>query len=269
MNVTDYLKRLGITGPIEPTTENLRLLHSSHLDKVPFENLDILLGKTIELSQPRLYEKIVTDHRGGFCYELNGLFYWLLSSLGYDVSMLAARVYNGTEFGLTFDHMLLLVRGFEEPLLVDVGFGDSFREPLILNSKMQHQASGSFQLTEDNDGFTINKSKGGAKAEPDITFDLTNYQLSDFEGMCTYQQTSEQSFFKQKSLCTIPTASGRMTISKDRLITSSLLTGQKQEKTIESEGELRQLLREHFGISLPEDVELNRLLEYAKKTMSI
>lgn len=81
MNVSDYLKRIGICHAIEPTLSNLRRLHLSHMRSVPFENLDIHMGNVIELSLPKLYKKIVVDRRGGFCYELNGLFYWLLALL--------------------------------------------------------------------------------------------------------------------------------------------------------------------------------------------
>ena len=83
MTVDAYLERIGYWGTWAPTAETLRQLHRAHLYAVPFENLDIPLGRPITLSLPVLYEKIVGRHRGGFCYELNTLFGWLLEQLGF------------------------------------------------------------------------------------------------------------------------------------------------------------------------------------------
>jgi len=95
---------------------------------VPFENLDIHLKRPIVLEDNALFDKIVTRKRGGFCYELNGLFAALLRALGFDVVMLSAGVANPErEFGPDFDHMALLVT-LEQSWLADVGFGDSFVE---------------------------------------------------------------------------------------------------------------------------------------------
>jgi arylamine N-acetyltransferase len=96
---------------------------------VPFENLDIPLGHPIVLSLPSFYDKIVRRRRGGFCYELNGLFGWLLEQLGFAVLMLSALVFHGVPPGPEFDHLVLLIE-MEERLIADVGFGDSFLEPL-------------------------------------------------------------------------------------------------------------------------------------------
>ena len=86
-------------------------LHIHNRYGYPFENLDIPKRNKIILEENRIYEKIVVCGRGGFCYELNGLFCWLLRSLGFTVSMVSARVYMPTKnrFAPEFDHMVLLV----------------------------------------------------------------------------------------------------------------------------------------------------------------
>src|SRR5260221_12505984 len=104
MDVAAYLERIGYTGPLAPNAGALRALHVAHLYTVPFENLDIGLGRPLSLELPALFDKIVTRRRGGFCYELNGLFAWLLQSLGYGVTPLSARTKSpdgsfGPEFG--------------------------------------------------------------------------------------------------------------------------------------------------------------------------
>jgi N-hydroxyarylamine O-acetyltransferase len=125
MNVEDYLQRLGYNGDRIPNAETLRNLHHAHLLAVPFENLDIHLGRPIVLDEKSLYEKIVRRRRGGFCYEANGLFAALLRELGFNVALLSARVMDGGKLGPEFDHLTLLVQ-LEERWLADVGFGDSF-----------------------------------------------------------------------------------------------------------------------------------------------
>ena len=147
MEINTYLERIGYSGSREPTVETLRQLHRVHMLSVPFENLDIHLGYPIGLSLPSFFDKIVRRRRGGFCYELNGLFGWLLEQLGFKVVMLSVRVFNGTQPGPEFDHLILLIK-LEENLIADVGFGDSFLEPLLLDTSEEDvQFDRSYRLT--------------------------------------------------------------------------------------------------------------------------
>ncbi len=131
MDAAAYLQRINYDGPLAPSAETLRQLHLAHLLSVPFENLSIHRHEPIVLNDDALFEKIVRRRRGGFCYELNGVFAALLRSLGFNVTMLSAEVANNEgEFGEPFDHMTLMVT-LDERWLADVGFGDSFREPLL------------------------------------------------------------------------------------------------------------------------------------------
>src|SRR6266478_8207742 len=110
MDIRAYLQRLDYTGAIAPNAETLRLLQLAHLRAVPFENLSIHSREPIVLDDRALFEKIVSRRRGGFCYELNGLFAALLRALGFEVEMLSARVATAEEsVGPDFDHMTLLV----------------------------------------------------------------------------------------------------------------------------------------------------------------
>src|SRR2546428_2058661 len=128
MDTKAYLERIGYGGRTRPSPDVLRRLHLKHLLSIPFENLDIHIGRPIILSEKAFYDKIIKHHRGGFCYELNGLFATLLDELGFKVSMLSARVaQNGGGLSPDFDHMTLLVQ-LEHPWLVHVGFGDPFPE---------------------------------------------------------------------------------------------------------------------------------------------
>src|SRR3954469_4622706 len=110
MDLQAYLRRINYPGNQAPTAAILCELHRAHLLAVPFENLDIHLGRAISLNQDALFNKIVTRRRGGFCYELNGLFALLLRGLGFEVTLLAAGVARADGgFGPEFDHMTLHV----------------------------------------------------------------------------------------------------------------------------------------------------------------
>src|SRR5690242_9646293 len=130
LDVRAYLDRIGYSGGIEATAENLRALHRAHLLTVPFENLDISVGRKIVVDQEAILKKIVELRRGGFCYELNGAFAALLRALGFRVTLLSARVAreSGDE-GPEFDHLALLV-DLEDPWLADVGFGELFLQAI-------------------------------------------------------------------------------------------------------------------------------------------
>ena len=133
MRAKAYLERIGYRGRIRPSTDVLRRLHRKHLLSIPFENLDIHLGRPIILNKNSFYDKIIKHHRGGLCYELNGLFATLLDEFGFKVSMLSARVpMKSGGVSPEFDHMTLVVQ-LKHPWLVDVGFGDSFAEPKRLD----------------------------------------------------------------------------------------------------------------------------------------
>src|SRR2546422_9120029 len=139
VDIAAYLRRIGYTGPIVPTLETLREIHRAHLLAVPFENLDIPLGRPIVCDEDTFVRKIVERRRGGFCYEMNGAFAALLRAIGFRVTLLSARVPqpDGSD-GPEFDHLTLRV-DIEEPWLADVGFGDSFMEPLRLKTGIEQE----------------------------------------------------------------------------------------------------------------------------------
>ncbi|MBI3162163.1 MAG: arylamine N-acetyltransferase, partial [Chloroflexi bacterium] len=150
MDVSSYLDRINYHGSTEPTIETLRGLHRAHLLTVPFENLDIQRGRRIVLDEAALFEKIVVNRRGGFCYELNSLFTSLLRQMGFDVTVFSANVLHGG-IPAEIDHLTLLIQ-LEERWIADVGFGDSSRLPLRLDfDGEQHGADSTYRLTRADD----------------------------------------------------------------------------------------------------------------------
>jgi N-hydroxyarylamine O-acetyltransferase len=255
MNVDAYLKRIHYTGSLEPTVETLRELHVAHLLNVPFENLDIHAQRPIILEQSSLFEKIVVQNRGGFCYELNGIFTWLLRSMGFDVTLLSARVSaSDGNFGPEYDHLALRV-DLEESWLADVGFGDSFREPLHLKESIeQQQTLGTYRLRTAADDWFYDAIAESGQWQSQYSFTLQARELTEFVEMCHYQQTSPDSSFTKRIVCTKATQDGRVTLRNDRLITTR--NGHKSEMPILGEVEFHDLLLQKFGIELPHDVRI-------------
>lgn len=250
MDIQTYLERIDYAGSLEPTAETLRQLQVAHLLTVPFENLGIHAHEPIVLDDESLFRKIVGRRRGGFCYELNGLFAALLRSLGFEVAMLSAQVANAEgNFGPDFDHMALMVT-IGERWLVDVGFGDSFVEPLLLDERAsQVQGDRAYRVAVDGERLVVmQRSEGGASDEwkPQYRFMLKPYQYSDYAEMCEYHQTSPLSHFTSARICSRLAPHGRITLSEMLFITTE--GGQRSERPVVSQDEYKDILRRDFGI---------------------
>ena len=247
MNTDAYLKRINYSGSLDPSPETLRALQVAHLKSVPFENLSIHAGEPIVLEDSALFTKIVERRRGGFCYEANGLFAALLRALGFEVAMLAAGVAKKQGgFGPIFDHMTLMVT-LDERWLVDVGFGESFVEPLLLDSRVdQLQGTRAFRIVDDNEHLILLRRNQDADWEPQYRFTLQPYSFADYEEMCRFHQTSPDSHFTKGRICSLATEDGRVTLSDMRLITTREQL--RDERTLNDQEEYDRVLRDRFGI---------------------
>ena len=251
LNIKAYLERINYHGSLAPTAETLRALQVAHLLTVPFENLSIHAGQAILLEDDALFSKIVTNRRGGFCYEANGLFAGLLRTLGFAVAMLSAEVANpGGEFGPDFDHMALEVQ-LERRWLVDVGFGDSFIEPLLLDERgEQRQGSRAYRIIPEGNYLVLMRQDEGEEWTAQYRFTLNHYTYADYAEMCRYHQTSPESHFTRSRICSRATGEGRITLSDMRFITTSISGGNqiRYERTLTDDAEYADILREQFGI---------------------
>jgi N-hydroxyarylamine O-acetyltransferase len=254
VDVAAYLERIGAERPASPTLDALGELALAHLYSVPFENLDIAAGRPLSVERERLFEKVVNRRRGGFCYELNGLFSWLLRELGYDVTLLAGQTVDPITgaAGHPRAHLVLLVE-LDAPVLVDVGWGEVFRRPLALRPGNEHTdpAIASYRL-ERHDGRwqVIERHDDEANLKPAeawrvaYRFDLTPRELGDFAEACRWQET-ESPFFTGHRFCTIATPDGRRTLMDDRLIVRE--AGARAERPVTA-AEWPGLLEELFGV---------------------
>lgn len=248
MDADAYLHRIGYDGRLEPTLATLRALHLAQLQTVPFENLDIGLGRPISLEPPAMFRKIVERHRGGYCYELNGLFALLLRDLGFSVDMLSAGVaHRGGGYSPEFDHMTLRV-SMEEPWLADVGFGELFLEPIRLDSDgIQEEGDRSFRIDRSGQHRVLSMRRSDEGWEPQYRFTATPHRLEDFEDRNRWQQTSPESHFTQNTICSRVTHEGRITLSGSRLIVTR--GGVREERAL-TDTERTAILRDTFGIDL-------------------
>ena len=172
---------------------------------VPFENLDIHLGVPNVLDPDHVYDKIVRRRRGGWCFELNGLFALLLERLGFTVTRYSAAVVASDPPFPDFAHLTLRV-DLERPWLCDVGFGDSFTLPLRLDEPGDQPGEGhTYRLERSGDRVTLSQDE-----RPQYVFDLAPREMHEFGEMCTYLQTSPESFFTRSPICSLATENGRL-----------------------------------------------------------
>ena len=191
MKVEKYLERILINDIQSPSPDYLSKLQEGHLLNIPFENLDIPLGVEIKLQLDHLYEKIVLNKRGGFCYELNSLFSWLLEKLDFNISIVSARVFNEEKgnFGPEFDHITILVN-LDGIYLVDVGFGDSFRRPIELKKGLSEDISGKYKIEEEERGIYILRRFQSNEWKPQYKFSSIPRTYPEFSYMCNFHQAS-------------------------------------------------------------------------------
>jgi N-hydroxyarylamine O-acetyltransferase len=245
--VLAYLDRVGVAAPAVSDAASLRALHLAHQVTVPFENLSIHLAEPISLEESDLADKIVRRRRGGFCYELNGVFALLLEALGARVSRVAARVYGEAGLSPPFDHLALVVRPADGsgPWLADVGFGSHSDYPLLLDARDdQDDPAGRFRLA-DADAGDIDVLKDG---RPQYRLETRERTLADCVPTCWWQQTSPRSHFTRSTICSRRTPDGRVSISGRTLIQTR--DGTRTEQQIDTDDALLAAYRDHFGILL-------------------
>jgi len=256
MEINAYLERIRYEGFVKPDTQTLYGLHLTHMLAVPFENLDIELKRTIHLNKQAIWDKIIINNRGGFCYELNGLFAWLLKQIGFKITYLNARVFNRTgKLGSDFDHLTLLVQIPSQPehWLADVGFGDSFTEPLVLDEQgEQIQGLRAYRLEQTSDGYVMWQKTYAGNWERQYFFDLQPHRFpEEYLAGCQYHQTSPKSSFTHKNIISRATKDGRISLEDDRLIMTR--NGEKMERAVNTEEEYCALLNQHFGVTLQKE----------------
>lgn len=241
-----YAARLGHHGPLTAGLTTLRALHRAHLMAIPYENLDIHLGVPMTLDPEAMFSKLVDERRGGWCFEMNGVFGRVLETLGFDVRYVSAAVDRARRGWRARGNHLVLVVTLDRPWLVDVGFGDGFLTPLPLEPGTYRQDFMQFQLTRDGPWWRMhNHPLGGADG---FDFTLTSRRLDDFAAQCHELQTSPDSTFVQTAVCLRHVHGGILVLRGATLreITAAGVTSE----VIETAGAYERVLRERFDLAI-------------------
>ncbi len=276
-SLSTYLRRIGYTGPIEPTKEVLFKVHRAHLLSIPYENLDIHLGRALSLDIDAIFDKIVNRKRGGWCYEMNGLLAWALREIGFDVTLLGGTVGRERMGNLAEGNHLVLLVKLDQPYIADAGFGNAFLEPLPLVEGEHVQQGFVFRLERTpppashgdvpppragREGLGVrwffhNHQQGG----PGFDFTLQPYDIGDFAAQCRWLQTSPESGFVRVTVCHHFTPTG--IVSLRGAVLQHITVDGIAESVIASEGDYARVLQDNFALDLGDDLHRLWLIVHA------
>jgi N-hydroxyarylamine O-acetyltransferase len=259
VDVPAYLARVGVAALPGPTAAGLRDLHRAHVLAIPFENLDIVLGRGIDVSLPAVQAKLVARRRGGYCYEHNTLFGAVLDRAGFEVTRLGARVRLGASFVRARTHMLLVVQAEGRPWLADVGFGgDGLLEPVPLeHGQTSRQGEWTYRVVREDGpwNWALHARR------PDGWVELYGFTLEPQHPIDYVMANHFTSTHPLSGFVRLPTAQ-RAGLDRRLVLRGALLQETAPDGTVEDHavgaGDLDAVLRGRLGIGLT-DEELRRL----------
>ncbi len=206
MDLDRYLARIGYDGPVAPDLACLTAVHRQHALSIPYENVDVQLGRRLDFDPTRIFEKLVTRKRGGWCYEMNGLLGAALEAIGFRVTRLAGGVARSTIGDEALGNHLVLRIDLEEPWIADVGLGDGALEPLRLVSGPVEQSGRHYALEALAPGEWRFRNHEGA-LPPDFDF-IEAPDEASLTRSCAQLQDDPTSLFRQNLLVMRPTTAG-------------------------------------------------------------
>lgn len=244
-----YLQRLAYGGDLRPSYAALEALHLSHATTIPFENLDVLLGRRIDLSLEALQRKLIDDLRGGYCFEQNLLFAAVLEDLGFGVTRLAARVRLNTATVLPRTHMLLIVEAEGGRWLADVGFGsEGLLHPVPFEpGQPSRQFLWTYRVIEEGRHFVLQSLRNGEWRDLYV-FALDPQEQVDYELANYWISTHPQSRFVQTLTVQMPTPEARFLLRNREL---TIDRGDEVATRVVAGDEVLDLLASQFGLRLP------------------
>jgi N-hydroxyarylamine O-acetyltransferase len=253
MDLDAYLKRIGFNGAPQQDLATLQLLQRCHLEHIAFENFDVQFGHRVTLDPKDAYAKLVTGRRGGWCYEMNGLFLWALDSIGFRVMPMTGAVKRAERGPSTIGNHLVLTVELEQPYLVDVGQADGPTEPIPLKEGSYDYRLGRLRLERLSDGWwRVHKEAPFFS----LSFDF-QHQRPDWGvlmEMCHWQQTSPDSPFVQNAIC-VKHMPGNIIALLGRSL-KTFYQGEVRTQLVNSAAEYVDLLEERFGLELPQAADL-------------
>ncbi|MDO8378865.1 arylamine N-acetyltransferase [Phenylobacterium sp.] len=249
MDLSAYLARIGYAGTPRVDLPTLHDLHRRHLQAIPYENLDVQLGRPGGVDIEDAYDKIVTRRRGGWCYEMNGLFGWALREIGFDVTRMAGAVGRDERGAISHGNHLVLRVDLDRPYLADVGFGDGMLEPIPLLAGGYSRAGYDFRLEQvDADWWRLhNHALGGA---PYFDFTLETAREEALAATCQWLRTAPESVFTQFPIVQRHTRDGLVIILGRTL--RRIRPGERTQALIDTADQFVEVLARDFGLDVPE-----------------
>ena len=260
LDLAAYFVRIGYTGPREPTLAVLRALQLQHLMTVPFENLDVLLGRRISIEPAAIEQKIVRDQRGGYCFEQNSLFRDVLRTIGFTVTPLLARVrwQVPADYRTPLTHMVLRVEANGRSWLVDVGMGGvGPTGPLALDTDTEQATPHEPRRLQRKEATMLQQLRSGSDWLDVCEFSLIEPAPMDFELGNWYSCTHPKAKF-MNNLVSARVTHDRRVIIFNCDFTYRYPDGRAETRNIESPEELLSLLDEHFGLKFPADTRFGK-----------
>jgi N-hydroxyarylamine O-acetyltransferase len=254
--LSQYLSRIGLNKIPQPCIEGLREVHAAQAFSIPFEDFDILLGRGISLEPAHLISKLIHQRRGGYCFELNGIFYLALKSLGFTVRPLLARVIYGLPDPGARTHEVLLVTIAGQDWLADNGFGGpGICQPLpMIPDQVEEQYGECYRLRRDPlYGMVLQRASNGAFMDL-FAFDEDETTLAaDIEMANHFTATWPESIFRLHRMCSLRKPWGRVTLSDMELTVHR--DGQSTASLLPPGPQYMASIAEHFGIQLDASYE--------------
>jgi N-hydroxyarylamine O-acetyltransferase len=248
-----YFVRIEYSGGRSPTLETLKGLHLAHATHIPFENLDVLLGRPIGLDLESIEAKLVRGRRGGYCFEQNLLFAAVLERLGFGVTLLQARVRLGAQRVLPRTHVLLAVDVAGDRWLADLGFGSfGLVEPLPLETGEFRQFAWKYRLMCEPDVWVLQAPVGGIWQDL-YTFTQEPQLPVDFEPANHYVSTHPDSRFVQTLTAQRVAPDVRMVLKNTELVVTTAAGDAR--RTLANSAELLEVLATEFGLQFPAGTE--------------
>lgn len=246
MDMDKYLNRFKALPYKEVSLENLSNLQNLHLQHVPFENLDVIRKVPIYLNLDTIYEKIVGQNRGGYCYEVNGLFLTLLQELGYDAHLVSATVLRKTGLWAKPDTHAAILVYLDEPYLVDVGFGAACpRIPVPLNGDEIITVGTTYSINTIDKEFMDLVYVDKFEKRTLYRVNKTSKNLLDFHEGCIFNQVSSDSSFTHHDVLTKATPNGRISLVDQTL---TIIENDNHKKVHLSHSEKQQFIKKLFEI---------------------
>ncbi|WP_345814741.1 arylamine N-acetyltransferase [Paraburkholderia sp. PREW-6R] len=273
VNLPDYFARISYEGPREATLDVLRAIHRLHPRAIPFENLDPLTRRAVRLDLQTVETKLVTHHRGGYCFEQNALFANVLEQLGFQVTPLLARVLWGRESTEVppRTHMVLRIDLDGEAWIADVGFGSvTLTEPLRITAGIaQPTQLGTFRLADaSHDALHLEVQMRDDTWARVYRFDLHPVEWIDYETSNWYTSTSPDSIFADNLIVCRVLDDARLTLLNDRLSVRAANGDVIRTRQLASAGELAACLREQFGLEVG-DLDIAAVFERVRTSAPI